>query len=88
MLTFKQYLIEEDRITTKLDAIQRSLEDSDEKEKVDTPSKQLRKFNVDKQRYSKMARMARNQPTTDGYGDSEYGNPEGMKTSGGPGFSG
>jgi len=88
MLTFKEYLIEEDRITAKLDAIQCSLEDTDEKEVADTPAKQDRKWNIDKQRYSKMHRKLRNQPTSDGYGDSEHGNPEGMKTSGGPGFSG
>lgn len=85
-LTFKEYLIEEDRITTKLDDIKQRLETGEEEEKADTPSKQDRKFHIDKQRYSKMHRKLRNAPTSDGYGDSEHGNPEGMKTAGGPGF--
>jgi len=86
MLTFKEYLIE-DKITTKLDAIKQRLEDGDEEEKADTPAKQDRKFNIDKQRYSRMSRKSHNHATSDGH-DTEWGNPEGMKTSGGPGFSG
>ncbi len=96
MLTFKEYLIEADHITQKLDAIKQRIEGGDEEEVADTGFKRDRKWSIDKQRYSKMTRRARNQaangPDTnandDGYGNAGLGNPEGMKTSGGPGFSG
>jgi len=96
MLSFKEYLIEEDSITQKLDAIKQRIEDEGEEQVTNTGSKRDRKFNIDKQRYSKMARMARNQARNgpiydeddDGYGNSGLGNPEGMKTGGGSGFSG
>lgn len=85
-LSFKEYLIEEDRIATKLRNIEQRLE-AGEEEKADIPSKQDKKFRIDRNRYGKMAPKARGQAA----GDSEFGefgDPEGMKTAGGPGFSG
>lgn len=82
-LTFKEYLIE-DRITDKLDDIKQRLEGDEEEEKADTPAKQDRKFHIDRNRHGKMAPKARHQPS----GEPEDQNPEGMKTAGGPTFSG
>ncbi len=97
MQTFKEYLIEEaDRITQKLDDIKQRIDAGGEEVDDDTGFKRDRKWSIDKQRYSKMARKARNQArdgpvydeNDDGYGNTGWGNPEGMKTGGGSTFSG
>ena len=78
-MTFKEYLFEyaDDK------------NPPTEDELVDTPTKQDKKFNIDRSRYSKMSRKARNiLSSTVDVERGRFGNPDGMKTAGGPTFSG